>query len=57
MAQLEKSLELRLFHRTTHSLTLTEDGHELYKRTEPWLSSWKIRFGAAKTRKSSLTAA
>lgn len=33
IAQLEKTLELRLFHRTTHSLTLTEDGHELYKRT------------------------
>ncbi|GAA0794566.1 LysR family transcriptional regulator [Marinobacterium sediminicola] len=33
VAQLEKNLELRLFHRTTHSLTLTEDGHELYKRT------------------------
>ncbi|WP_010322094.1 LysR family transcriptional regulator [Marinobacterium stanieri] len=33
VAQLEKSLEARLFHRTTHSLTLTEDGHELYKRT------------------------
>ncbi|OIN11936.1 LysR family transcriptional regulator [Oceanisphaera psychrotolerans] len=33
IAQLEKILELRLFHRTTHSLTLTENGHELYKRT------------------------
>ncbi|KEA63797.1 Transcriptional regulator, LysR family [Marinobacterium lacunae] len=35
VAQLEKSLELRLFHRTTHSLTLTEDGHDLHKRTGP----------------------
>lgn len=33
IAQFEKHLELRLFHRTTHSLTLTEDGHELYRRT------------------------
>lgn len=33
IAQLEKTLALRLFHRTTHSLALTEDGHELYKRT------------------------
>ncbi len=33
IAQLEKNLELRLFHRTTHSLTLTEDGDELYRRT------------------------
>jgi len=33
IAQFEKTLELRLFHRTTHSLTLTGDGHELYRRT------------------------
>ncbi|MGB2063705.1 HTH-type transcriptional regulator DmlR [Marinomonas gallaica] len=33
ISQLEKNLELRLFHRSTHSLTLTEDGQELYKRT------------------------
>ncbi len=33
IAQLEKTLALRLFHRTTHSLTLTEDGNDLYKRT------------------------
>lgn len=33
IAQLEKTLSLRLFHRTTHSLTLTEDGNELFKRT------------------------
>ncbi len=33
IAQLEKNLGLRLFHRTTHSLTMTEDGHELYRRT------------------------
>lgn len=33
ISQLEKHLSLRLFHRTTHSLTLTEDGHELFKRT------------------------
>ncbi|MBV0932935.1 LysR family transcriptional regulator [Marinobacterium weihaiense] len=33
IAQLEKTLALRLFHRTTHSLTLTEDGDELYART------------------------
>lgn len=35
IAQLEKTLEVRLFHRTTHSLTLTEDGQELYRRTGP----------------------
>ncbi len=33
IAQLEKSMALRLFHRTTHSLTLTEDGDDLYRRT------------------------
>ena len=33
VAQLEKNLGLRLFHRTTHSLTLTEDGHDLFRRT------------------------
>jgi len=33
VAQLEKSLEVRLFHRTTHSLTLTEDGLDLHRRT------------------------
>lgn len=33
IAQLEKTMELRLFHRTTHSLTLTEDGDDLYRRT------------------------
>ena len=33
IAQLEKTLEVRLFHRSTHSLTLTEDGHDLFRRT------------------------
>ncbi len=33
IAQLEKTLSLRLFHRSTHSLTLTEDGDQLYRRT------------------------
>lgn len=33
IATLEKTMTLRLFHRTTHSLTLTEDGDDLYRRT------------------------
>lgn len=37
ISQLEKTLSLRLFHRTTHSLTLTEDGQDLLRRTEPLL--------------------
>ncbi|MBB1488386.1 LysR family transcriptional regulator [Oceanospirillum sediminis] len=37
ISQLEKVLSLRLFHRTTHSLTLTEDGQDLLRRTEPLL--------------------
>ncbi len=37
MSQLEKNLSLRLFHRTTHSLTLTEDGQDLLRRTGPLL--------------------
>jgi len=33
IAQLEKLLKQRLFHRSTHSLTLTEEGRLLYERT------------------------
>lgn len=33
IAQLEKQLNQRLFHRSTHSLTLTEEGRQLYERT------------------------
>ncbi|RDE19834.1 LysR family transcriptional regulator [Motiliproteus coralliicola] len=33
IATLEKSMSLRLFHRTTRSLALTEDGDDLYRRT------------------------
>lgn len=51
VAQLEKSLELRLFHRTTHSLTLTEDGHELYKRTEPLVEQLEDQIRRSKDKK------
>lgn len=37
IAQLEKNLGLRLFHRTTHSLTLTQDGQKLSERIMPLL--------------------
>nr|WP_082708810.1 LysR family transcriptional regulator [Marinobacterium profundum] len=37
IAQLEKNLGLRLFHRTTHSLTLTQDGQKLAERVMPLL--------------------
>lgn len=35
IAQLEKQLQTRLFHRTTHSLALTDEGKNLYNRVEP----------------------
>ncbi|MGP7732687.1 LysR family transcriptional regulator [Oceanimonas smirnovii] len=51
VAQLEKSLELRLFHRTTHSLTLTEDGHELHKRTGPLVEQLEDQIRRSKDKK------
>lgn len=39
IAQLEKSLGVRLFHRTTHALTLTGDGQTLLDRVAPSLAA------------------
>jgi DNA-binding transcriptional LysR family regulator len=38
IARLERTLGVRLFHRTTHSLSLTEDGAALLRRITPLLS-------------------
>jgi len=39
VTQLEKALGVRLFHRTTRSLSLTEDGRALYERSAPAMAT------------------
>jgi len=39
IARLEKTLQIRLFHRTTHSLSLTGEGLHLHQRTAPLLEA------------------
>ena len=39
IAQFEKTLGVRLFHRTTHQFSLTDDGYILFQKVEPNLSS------------------
>ncbi|GLX85486.1 LysR family transcriptional regulator [Thalassotalea loyana] len=38
IAQLEKQLNIRLFHRTTHQFALTDEGRMLFERAEPLVS-------------------
>jgi len=39
IARLEKRLGIRLFDRTTRSVTLTDEGHRLYQEIAPLLAS------------------
>lgn len=40
LQQLERSLGLRLLHRTTHAMKLTEDGERCYERAKVLLADW-----------------
>ena len=40
LQRLEQNLQLRLFHRTTRKLTLTEEGHVLLKHGRHWMNDF-----------------
>ena len=43
IAVLESQMGIRLFHRSTRQLSLTQDGNQLYQHTEPLLSQLEMR--------------
>lgn len=51
ISQLEKTLEMRLFHRSTHSLTLTDDGQNLLDKVGPLLEQLDEQLTASKEQK------
>jgi DNA-binding transcriptional LysR family regulator len=42
IAQLEKTLGVRLFHRTTHKFSLSEEGYVLFQKVEPHVAEIKL---------------
>jgi DNA-binding transcriptional LysR family regulator len=52
--QLEKSLGVRLFHRTTRKLSLTEEGQRLLQNVEPALAMLTSAIADAKSAKEDI---